>query len=57
MTTKEKIAECEYKIESYERMLDIMPDNTLLGRLCIEAYLKHEKKKLAVLLQNNEVSE
>ena len=57
MTTKEKIAECEYKIESYERMLDIMPDNTLLGRLCIEAYLKHEKKKLAALLQNNEVSE
>lgn len=49
MNVYENIAECKYKIESYEHMLKIMPEDSLLGRLCIKAYLKHEHKELVQL--------
>ena len=49
MTIDEKIAKCKENIEGYEKMLKLMPDDTLLGRLCVLSYLKRERKKLDAL--------
>lgn len=40
MTIDEKIARCMENIEGYEKMLKLMPEDTLLGRLCVLSYLK-----------------
>ena len=45
-----KIEVVNAKIESYKKILDEMPKDTFLGRLCIKAYLKREEKKLKDLL-------
>lgn len=55
MTIDEKIARCRENIEGYERMLKIMPEETLLGRLCVISYLKRERKKLNELLEKKAV--
>lgn len=49
MTIDEKIAKCKENIEGYEKMLKLMPEDTLLGRLCVLSYIKHERKKLDAL--------
>lgn len=49
MTIDEKIAKCKENIEGYEKMLKLMPEDTLLGRLCVLSYLKRERKKLDTL--------
>ena len=49
MTIDEKIAKCKENIEGYEKMLKLMPEDTLLGRLCVQSYLKRERKKLDAL--------
>ncbi len=55
MTIDEKIARCRENIEGYEKMLKIMPEETLLGRLCVISYLKRERKKLNELLEKKAV--
>ena len=49
MTIDEKISKCKENIEGYEKMLKLMPEDTLLGRLCVLSYLKRERKKLDAL--------
>lgn len=49
MTIDEKISKCKENIEGYEKMLKLMPEDTLLGRLCVLSYLKRERKKLDTL--------
>lgn len=46
-----KIEIVKSKIESYKRILDEMPKDTFLGRLCIKGYIKREEKKLKNLLE------
>lgn len=55
MTIDEKIARCRENIEGYEKMLKIMPEETLIGRLCVISYLKRERKKLNELLEKKAV--
>lgn len=55
MTIDEKITRCRENIEGYEKMLKIMPEETLLGRLCVISYLKRERKKLNELLEKKAV--
>lgn len=55
MTIDEKIARCRENIEGYEKMLKIMPEETLLGRLCVISYLKKERKRLNELLEKKAV--
>ena len=50
MDINHEIERTQKNIEGYKRMLDEMPENTFLGRLCIKAYLKREEKKLKNLL-------
>ena len=50
MDINREIERTQKNIEGYKRMLDEMPENTFLGRLCIKAYLKREEKKLRNLL-------
>jgi hypothetical protein len=50
MDINREIERTQKNIEGYKRMLDEMPENTFLGRLCIKAYLKREEKKLKNLL-------
>lgn len=45
-----KIEKARSNIEGYRKMLDEMPEDTFLGRLCIKAYLKKEERKLKSLL-------
>lgn len=45
----EKIKE---NIQKYREMLEIMPMDTVLGRLSITACLKHEENKLKRLLKD-----
>ena len=40
MDINREIERTQKNIEGYKRMLDEMPENTFLGRLCIKAYLK-----------------
>ena len=50
MDINREIERAQKNIEGYKRMLDEMPENTFLGRLCIKGYLKREEKKLRNLL-------
>lgn len=45
-----KISNAESNIEEFRRMLDVMPEDTFVGRLCIKAYLKREERRLKNLL-------
>ena len=36
----------EQEISNFEDMLKKMPENTILGRLCIKAYLKRDRAAL-----------
>ena len=45
-----KIEKVKSNIKGYKKMLDEMPEDTFLGRLCIKAYLKREERKLKSLL-------
>ena len=37
------------KLEIYEDMLHNIPENSILGRLCIESYIRKTKKEIAKL--------
>lgn len=50
MNTNSEIEKIKKNIEGYKRMLNEMPEDTFLGRLCIKGYLKREEKKLRNLL-------
>ena len=55
MTIDEKIKRCKENIEGYEQMPKIMPEDTLIGRLCVISYHKRERKKLNGLLEKKAV--
>ena len=50
MDINSEIEKVKKNIEAYKKMLDEMPEDTFLGRLCIKGYLKREEKKLKNLL-------
>lgn len=49
MDRSSKIASIQQRIEDLRRALDMMPQDTALGRMCIEAYLRQAEKKLKKL--------
>lgn len=50
MNLEEKIEVCKKRIKDFEETLRLMPEDTVIGRLCIIAYIKKENKKLEKLL-------
>ena len=53
MNTNLEVEQTKQNIANYQKMLQLMPEDTVLGRLCITAYLKREERKLRSLLQNS----
>ena len=51
MDINDEIKKLEDNIQYYQRMLALMPKDTLLGRLCIEAYIKRDTRKLKKLIE------
>ena len=49
-----EIEQTKQNIENYQKMLQLMPEDTILRRLCITAYLKREERKLQNLLRSGE---
>ena len=49
-----EIEQTKQNIENYQKILQLMPEDTILGRLCITAYLKREERKLQNLLRSSE---
>ena len=49
-----EIEQTKQNIENYQKMLQLMPEDTILGRLCITAYLRREERKLQNLLRSSE---
>lgn len=45
-TLEDKLIIHEEKLKNYKNMLKIMPEDTILGRLCIVSYIKREEKKI-----------
>lgn len=50
MDINSKIEKAKSNIEGYKKMLNEMPEDTFLGRLCIKAYIKREERKLKNLM-------
>ena len=50
MDINSEIEKVKKNIEGYKKILNEMPEDTFLGRLCIKGYLKREEKKLRNLL-------
>ena len=48
-TKEEKIKESLERIETYKEMLKMMPETTLLARLCLISYIKNEERKIEKL--------
>lgn len=46
-----KIENVKHRIEDLQKALEMMPEDTALGRKCIEAYLNSAEKKLKKLLE------
>lgn len=53
MSTNLEIEQTKQNIINYQKMLRLMPRDTILGKMSITACLKHEKRKLQKLLQSN----
>jgi len=51
MTIDEKINKCIENIKGYEEILKIMPEETIIGRLCVLSYIKRETRKLESLCE------
>ncbi len=47
-----EILKVKQELEDFQMMLKVMPEDTLLGRLCIKAYIKRAEKKLKKLLED-----
>lgn len=41
-----QMQDCAINMLQYERMLSDIPENSILGRLCIKGYIKQEERKL-----------
>lgn len=52
MDKASKIERVKQEIEDYKMMLRLMPEDTLIGRMCIKAYIKRSEKKLKKLLED-----
>lgn len=50
MDLNKEIERVKENICYYERMLSMMPDDSILGRICLEAYLIKDRKKLKKLM-------
>lgn len=50
-TLEEQLQIHQEKLESYKEMLKIMPEDTILGRMCIISYIKREEKKIQEIMQ------
>lgn len=51
MNIGQKIETCEANIYSYREMLKMMPEDTLLGRLCVNSLIKKEERKREKLIE------
>lgn len=51
MDRDSKITSIQQRIEDLRKALEMMPEDTVLGRLCIEAYLNSAEKKLNKLFE------
>ena len=51
MNLDQEIERVKENIDYYEKMLDLMPEDTLLGRMCLEAYLRRDRRKLKKLVE------
>lgn len=51
MDISQKIAKYRYEVDYWNRTLNDMPADTLIGRKCAEFYLKRAKRKLAEALE------
>lgn len=52
MDRSSKITSIQQRIEDLRKALEMMPADTALGRMCIEAYLRQAEKKLKKLFEN-----
>lgn len=43
---EEQIEICEARLRDFEETLRLMPADTVLGRMCINSYIRKEKRKL-----------
>lgn len=48
-TTEELIEISKKRLKDFEETLKLMPEDTIIGRLCILSYIKREKRKLEKL--------
>ena len=51
MNLDHEIERVKENIDYYEKMLALMPEDTLLGRMCLEAYLRRDRRKLKKLIE------
>ena len=49
MKTTEELIEISKRLKDFEETLKLMPEDTIIGRLCILSYIKREKRKLEKL--------
>lgn len=49
MDKQKRIEELEDNIAAYKRMLEMMPNDTVLGRLCVLSLIKKDERKLQML--------
>lgn len=51
MNLARKIAKWKYEVDYWTRTLKDMPENTKLGKICAEYYLRRAQRKLAEALE------
>ena len=51
MNLDHEIERVKENIDYYEKMLALMPEDTRLGRMCLEAYLRRDRRKLKKLIE------
>ena len=51
MNLDQEIERVKENIYYYERMLSMMPNDSILGRMCLEAYLRRNRRKLKKLVE------
>ena len=51
MTDFEKLGQLKADLKAYEEILERMPESTVLGRLCIEGYIRSTKRKIEKLIK------
>ena len=57
MTLTEQRDRLLKNIENFKKMLEEMPEDTVLGRLCIEGYIRRDQKRLKKVLAEIEKAE